>query len=46
MKPTAEDFQRTKPEDVLKELSVDPARGLTEEEAKHRLEIYGFNEDS
>jgi len=44
MKPTAEDFQRTKPEDVLKELSVDPARGLTEEEAKHRLEIYGFNE--
>jgi H+-transporting ATPase len=44
MKPTAEDFQQTKPEDVLKELSVDPARGLTEEEAKHRLEIYGFNE--
>ena len=32
------------PDQVLKELESDPRQGLTEEEAKNRLETYGTNE--
>ena len=37
------DYPTTSIEDVLSSLSVDPNRGLGEEEAKRRLEIYGPN---
>lgn len=37
------DYPTTSIEDVLSSLSVDPNRGLGEEEAKRRLEFYGPN---
>ncbi len=44
MEPEDRDFQHASPEEVLRELRSNSNQGLTEEEAKRRLEIYGFNE--
>ncbi len=38
------DFYRMKTEDVCKDMQVDPGNGLTNQEAKKRLEKYGPNE--
>lgn len=38
------DFYRMKTEDVCKDMQVDPGNGLTNQEAKKRLEQYGPNE--
>lgn len=38
------DFRTATKEEVLRELQVDPAQGLSTEEAQRRLELYGFNE--
>ena len=39
-----EEFEKKTVEEVIKELNTDPNRGLSESEAKKRLEIYGPNE--
>ncbi|MGQ4871919.1 MAG: cation-transporting P-type ATPase [Candidatus Thorarchaeota archaeon] len=36
------DFHAVPLEEVLRRLSVDPERGLTNEEARHRLKQYGI----
>ncbi len=40
---TTTDWYSKSPQDVLKELNVDPSKGLSEEEAKKRLEKFGLN---